>query len=261
MNTLIKELKKAILLINQSIRKRLDYITLLDYNKVPILIYAPTRLLFYRSNACQKEPETVSWIEKYFKSGDIFFDIGANIGAYSLIAAMQSEKNIQVYAFEPSYSSYYFLIKNILLNKCESNIFPFQICLSDMTEIIYFNYSSLESGGAKHTIGNNMIDVLGKYFIPDFRQKMLSFSIDNFIDTFNIPTPNHIKIDVDGTEKNILIGAKDTLKNANVKTIMIEIGDEVEIKKQIIEYLTNIGFSIEFETIHGPNVVYILFVK
>ena len=45
-------------------------------------------LTFHRTNsACRKEPDTVRWIEEYLSEGDVFYDIGANVGAYSLVAA------------------------------------------------------------------------------------------------------------------------------------------------------------------------------
>ena len=55
-----------------------------------------------------KEPDTIHWINEIMQPGDILYDIGANIGTYSLYAA---SRNIEVYAFEPESTSYAILNK------------------------------------------------------------------------------------------------------------------------------------------------------
>jgi len=60
-----------------------------------------------------KEPETIEWINNFEKK-DILFDIGANVGIYSLYA---SKKKIRTVAFEPAFHNFKKLKKNIKLNK------------------------------------------------------------------------------------------------------------------------------------------------
>jgi len=52
---------------------------------------------------------------------------------------------------------------------------------------------------------------------------MVGFSLDDFIQQFNPPFPNHIKIDVDGIEDSIIKGANDTLKDSRLKSVLIEL--------------------------------------
>jgi hypothetical protein len=127
----------------------------LDYSMAEIKITADNLISFYRSNACKKEPETVRWIEENVKQGDVFYDIGANVGAYSFVADKFCKGDITVYAFEPSFSTFNQLCKNIILNASQKSIFPFMVCLSENEKIEILNYFSTDAGDSKHTLGNN----------------------------------------------------------------------------------------------------------
>ena len=70
-----------------------------------------------------KEPETIEWIDSFKEDEDkiIFWDIGANIGIYSIYAALKYQ-NIEVISFEPSTSNLRILSRNISINKLEDKI-------------------------------------------------------------------------------------------------------------------------------------------
>src|SRR5262245_31131064 len=71
----------------------------------------PTPLLQTRSTSIlSKEPDTIAWIDN-FESSDVFWDIGANVGVFSLYAARQC--GVRVVAFEPSADNYMVLCKNV----------------------------------------------------------------------------------------------------------------------------------------------------
>ena len=85
-----------------------------------LLFHTPNWLTEYRARTLlTKEPETISWINK-FPSNQVFFDVGANIGVYSVYAA--SIKNAQVIAFEPSFLNLELLYRNIQSNHLENKI-------------------------------------------------------------------------------------------------------------------------------------------
>ena len=85
----------------------------ININNKIIYLSTPNFLMRYRHKTFfSKEPETIKWIDE-FKKGSTFFDIGANIGLYSIYAA--EVKNSSVYAFEPSFFNLEFLARNILL--------------------------------------------------------------------------------------------------------------------------------------------------
>lgn len=216
----------------------------MDYEHCDIFLNIDSAIEYdIRLNSCKKEPETVEWIETFFKEGDVFFDIGANVGAYSLVASKFFNGKIAVYAFEPAFPTFPQLCKNVLLNRCQGCIIPLQIALSDKTIIDNFNYLDLIPGGACHAFGE-AIDYKGDVFKPIFKQPILSYRIDDLVKQFEIPIPNHIKIDVDGIEFSILKGADETLENPLVSSILLELEEGREEAKQIIVFLSRKGFEV-----------------
>ena len=74
----------------------------------------------------------MDWIRNYIKPDDIVYDVGANVGAYSLlIGKMVSQGAGKVYAFEPGAANFHSLSRNIEANGLSSNIiiFPIDKCL------------------------------------------------------------------------------------------------------------------------------------
>lgn len=195
-----------------------------------------------RLNSCKKEPDTVQWIETFLQTGDVFYDIGANVGVYSFVASKYFKDRVKIYAFEPAFMNFSQLCKNIYLNKCQDNIIPLQIALSDQTMLDSFNYSSLTVGGAQNTLGE-AIDEKGETFDPVFKQYTLSYKIDDLIENFGLPVPNHLKIDVDGIEFLVLKGAPKTLANSSLRSMIVELA-EGEREKEVTNYLADRGFKL-----------------
>lgn len=185
-----------------------------------------------------KEPETIAWIEHYSKDGGIFYDVGANIGSYSLYAAYNNSK-LDVYSFEPVTKNFLTLIRNRDLNKL-NNLIPFQIALSSTNEMntIYISDDRIGNSGAQIRAP---INEHGQQFKPLFEEKLLCLKLDSMIDEFHFPTPNFIKIDVDGHELDILDGAEKTLARSELSSILIECNGE-ENKNKINFFLEKKGF-------------------
>jgi hypothetical protein len=80
-----------------------------------------------------KEPDTLDWLDS-FRPDSGYFDLGANIGQYSLYSAKKYGDKIHVYAFEPQSINYYLLNKNICLNKLGNNITSYSVAVSGKSE-------------------------------------------------------------------------------------------------------------------------------
>lgn len=234
------------------VKENINKVTELDYKKKHILIHADTQIDLVRSRACLKEPGTVEWIETNIREGDVFYDIGANVGAYALIASKINNNHITVYAFEPSFSTYAKLVDNIILNNCHENIFPYLIPLSKESRPSVFHYQSLKAGSSLHAVDSN-IDYKGKSFAPVFQSRVITFSIDSLVKDYNFLPPDHIKIDVDGAELDILEGARKTLAGPSVKTVIVEICLENDKSARINTLLEDLGFKIEKKYRHYPE--------
>lgn len=193
-----------------------------------------------------KEPETIEWINSFDKN-DILWDVGANVGCYSLYAAL---KNIRVLSFEPMAANYYLLNKNIEINKMDDRILSFCIAFSNSVKLDYFYLNSSNFGDALHTFGEEK-NWLGEEFTAKFKQGMIGYSIDNFIEQFKPEFPTHIKIDVDGIEDKIISGATQTLIDDRLKSVLIEINTKIESNQEIIKIFENFNFKLYSQTPTG----------
>jgi len=194
-----------------------------------------------------KEPETIKWINT-FSDADILWDIGANVGIYSLYAAL---RKLTVLAFEPSPSNYYLLSRNIEINKMDDRISALCIAFNDITKLDSFYMANTDLGGA-HSSFAEAVDWQGKPFTASLKQAMIGFSIDDFVQQFKPPFPNHIKIDVDGIENKIIKGAENTLSDIRVKSILVELDSErEEYCNEVFEVVEKAGIKF-YEKKHAP---------
>jgi len=89
-----------------AIKSDISVVRRLDYGPRQIMMNVDSDFEYQvRLKSCRKEPETVNWIETFFKEGQVLYDIGANIGAYTLVAASFFDGKLRVYAFEPAFQN------------------------------------------------------------------------------------------------------------------------------------------------------------
>ena len=204
----------------------------LDYEHADIYLRVTNKTEMFRVKACAKEPFTIDWIHNRVGKGDVMFDIGANVGAYSMVAAKRRGGGARVYAFEPSYVNVATLSANIALNDLGGQVTPIPVALSASTGMSVLNLRDLDSGSARHGLGDQM---------PDdghvaFRQPVMTFRLDDLIKHFDVPAPNHIKMDVDGGELDVIAGASRTLSCTTLRSILVEVAvDESSEVTQAIE--------------------------
>lgn len=222
----------------------------LDYRRHEILLNVESELDLYRARACWKEPETVRWLEESLAPGAVLYDIGANVGAYALIASKFCHNQLTVHAFEPSFATYSQLCRNIILNGCQGSIIPHMLCLTDASKPIVFEYGSLTAGSALHAI-RDANGTRADAFNAVYEQQMLGFSIDDLVSGFGFPIPSHIKLDVDGAELDVLRGAARTLSEPGVASLLVEVGTGARQADAVLELLRSLGFQPIAKTERG----------
>jgi FkbM family methyltransferase len=190
--------------------------------KGPIYFCTPDWLSKFRANSFyEKEPETIKFIET-FNAESVFWDVGANIGIYSIYASKL--KNTRVYSFEPSLLNVELLFRNIQINDLGKKITIFPIALSNKTSVLDFFMSKndLRWAGAHNSIGSNTSYTGGK--MTDFiTSSQVTCRGEDLVKIFNLPIPTHIKIDVDGLEGDVIEGLQTMLKE--IKFILIEVDE------------------------------------
>jgi len=190
-----------------------------------------------------KEPDTIKWIDTFLKD-DIFWDIGSNVGCYSLYAA---SNGIKTFSFEPEACNYMILNRNIYINHLDNMITSYCLALNDKTKIDYLYLYSMEPAYSLHNFGEPK-NFKGNVFSSPYKQGTIGFSIDELIEKFNIEFPTHIKIDVDGIEHKIIKGAKKTLNDKRLKSILVEISTKIEEQKNIVNIMENRGFKADCDS-------------
>ncbi|NQU58109.1 MAG: FkbM family methyltransferase [Rhodospirillales bacterium] len=187
------------------------------------------------------EPETLEWI-KGFPKGAVLWDIGANIGAFSLYAALMPET--RVLAFEPAAATYAVMVKNIEINAMSERISTYPVALSDETQLGAFNMASTQAGGFMHAF-EETTNVHDEVIAIRFSQATVGFTIDDFIRLFAPPKPTHIKLDVDSTEAKIIEGGKGLLSEGSVKSVYIELEGALEKgrNREIISLMNDLGYQ------------------
>ena len=201
-----------------------------------------------------KEPETLNWIKNFNVNNDkkiIFWDIGANIGLYSLYAAIMFN-NIEVASFEPSTSNTRTLSRNISINKLSNKIKILPFALSEkLNAVSSFKETFWVEGGATATFDHDF-DYTGKKISNERIQneyQIFGTKIDYLIQENILQVPNYLKIDVDGLEHLILEGSKKLLQNNELKEILIEMNPGFNHQyHKIEEILKQNGFQLSLRT-------------
>ena len=188
----------------------------MDYPRANIKIRSTSEeIVHLRLRPLAKEPWTVEWVEQSLGSGDVLYDIGANVGNYALIAAAISDA--RVVAIEPAYATYASLCENVQLNGFGERVIALPVVLGETARLGSLSYRDTEAGAAIHSLDGSG----GVYDQP-----VLVFALDDLIRTFDLPKPTLIKLDVDGAEGMVLAGATETLRDPTLRSLLVEVEDE-----------------------------------
>ena len=195
-----------------------------------------------------KEPETIEWIDS-MEDGDVLFDIGANVGVYTLYAAIN--RKVKVRAFEPLAANYFLINRNIEENGLSDVATAYCLALNDQDMIASMHIQNTGFGSAVSSF-NDPIDHNGNHFTAKFEQGMVGMSLDSFIAKFQPDFPTHIKIDVDGIEDKIIKGAAKTLADPRVKSVSIELDENrPDYTNAVIKDIEDAGFALAAKR-HSP---------
>ncbi len=235
-------------LIDQHYAKTKEYEASMPFVKVNIdnkQIHFNTpnqKCAYFAFSISNREPKTNDWISQ-FEAGDVFFDIGANNGIYGLLAAVL--RDCEVHAFEPHFASYYVTCLNIYSNNLQNKMFAYPLAMSDREGYGELFLSATWAGKSLNNFGESRPhdDPLWNATIP---QAAITTNLDMFVARTGI-VPNHIKVDVDGIEHEIINGATMVLNDPRLKSIMIELDMKDEMHMAVFDILKNSGFT-RYET-------------
>jgi FkbM family methyltransferase len=196
-----------------------------------------------------KEPDTIDWIRS-FSPGDVLVDIGANVGMYTIWAA--KTRGTRVLAFEPESQNFALLNKNIVANGLGDTATAYCVALSDENAFSVLHLSDFAQGGSGHSLGVNLDHNLKPRSSP-YAQGCVTTTLDHLVQTGVVPAPTHIKIDVDGLEHKVIAGARATLRDQRLKSVLIEINSNLDEHRHIVQELVELGFSYKDEQVRAAR--------
>ena len=156
-------------------------------------------LIYYQGYS---EPETARFLTASLKPGMTFWDVGAHIGEYSLLAARCVGGSGHVHGFEPQPKMYEFLRRNVAANGL-SNVTSHCLAVSDRSGSAEFSLHPEPSMAFLNPSG--FVDPA----LPTI--SVMTTSLDQFWKSSG-KLPNIVKVDVEGAERSVLAGAESLLQ-------------------------------------------------
>ena len=179
----------------------------------------------------KKETGTIEWLRSLNKE-DILYDVGANIGIYTIYAAPRVKK---VIAFEPHLGNAHRLLENIELNGF-NNVNLIAAPIHNKIGLFDFSYRSLTLGESFNQLSEKKVKSV---------ERKLSLDLDFAIDSGWLPAPTCLKLDVDGNEFVILEGMEKTLRKKTIKSLIVEyngLQGETVKDNRLRKFLEGVGY-------------------
>ncbi|MFA7407800.1 MAG: FkbM family methyltransferase [Anaerolineaceae bacterium] len=165
--------------------------------------------------------------EREVKPGMVVFDIGANVGFYSLLAAVLTGQGGKVYAFEPSERNVKFIRQHAALNKIETIVVIEAAVAEQNGEALFDPGTSIATG---HLSATGTVPVQ-------------QYSLDELIAAGEIQPPDAMKVDVEGAEYAVLKGAKSIIQDFRPLIFLDTHGRDVH--EFALGFLTSHGYQFE----------------
>lgn len=173
------------------------------------------------------ENNQMNIVKKFLHAGDTFYDIGANVGIYTLLASERVGNKGIVVAFEPLPANVKILDKHVKMNRC-TNVKVIECALSNISGTSMF---------FEHP--DNTMGFLSK----DGNIEVRTTILDSILSDGTTPPPNLIKIDVEGAESKVLLGGLEVLKTYD-PILLISLHSDKQ-REDCIKLLQDLGYFIE----------------
>ncbi len=191
------------------------------------------------------ERAIVDIIRRYVHSGHVCFDIGANVGALTLPMCRRAEPGGQVFCFEPGEKFFKRLLSNLALNSSIASV--------ARPQMLGFSDSPARMNWAEDTAFPGNAWLLGETGVA-----VDVVTVDGFVEAHGIKRIDFMKIDVEGMEIEVLLGARATLARFR-PVIVFESLLEFEairnraIRKEVEDLLLGLGYEILGIADSGPQ--------
>lgn len=163
------------------------------------------------------ETASVKFVQQELRPGGVFFDVGANGGLYTLIAAQKVGPGGHVYAFEPGERELELLRQNISTNGL-TNVTVIDRAVSNKCGVAEF---AISRDGAMNSLARNRHP--GQQIVC--WKKVETTTLDGVVKEFGINNVDLVKVDVEGAEQLVLEGAQRLLSASEAPKVICEFCD------------------------------------
>jgi FkbM family methyltransferase len=168
------------------------------------------------------EPETVRLIEQIVDEGSVFFDVGAHVGQYTLVASQRVGTRGSVHSFEPDPHTFAWLADNVRANQL-ANVTTNQSAVAADREPKQLYFSTVDD------IGSNSLALQGARQRTGRSMLVACTTLDAYVTDKRIPRVDVIKADVEGAELSMLLGATAILGGPRPPILILEFEEERQV--------------------------------
>lgn len=223
------------------------FVTEVVVRGLPIKYFTSSKRLLWMAGGLEFiEPELLDFIDS-IEPGMVFYDVGASNGPFSIYAA---RKGLRVFAIEPEAQNFALLEMNHYLNnkKIPYQIVSLNIALSDEDELGNLYCAAYEGGGHMKIMDEPVKVLETDSFSPAHVQVVQKYALDSLLEKFDLPSPQAIKIDVDGSEMKMLRGAEGVFSSDSLRKVFIEIVNPEAEGDECVDWLNEKGFELQHKT-------------
>ncbi len=173
------------------------------------------------------EPIQSEAFQRLIRPGSVVFDVGAHVGYYTVLSSVLAGTRGQVIAFEPLPANLKYLRRHLKLNDC-ANVRVLTNCVGEGSSIARFDDS--HGTGVGHLANDGTLEVQVR-------------SLDEMVESGELPIPTFIKIDVEGAELQVLKGAERLLRRHRPTLVLSTHSDDLD--RTCLERLSEFGYDVE----------------
>lgn len=160
------------------------------------------------------------------RPADVVYDVGANVGFYTLLASTLVGSEGRVYSFEPLPRNLALLKRHVQLNQLK-NVEIFDGAVSDKTGTAQFSTGEIPEM---------------THLSPTGDIQVRTYQLDDLVSTGRLPPPRVMKVDVEGAEADVLSGARDLLQRHKPVVLLATHGAEVH--RKCCDFLRKLGYDL-----------------
>ena len=189
------------------------------------------------------DPAVADWLDGHVGPGDVFYDVGAGLGAYSLVAAIT--RGALAVAFEPGFAAYKTLCDNVRLNDATHGVLTLPVALGDRVGLFELEFSGAV-GGDGHALRNREWKARREARDDKQGQPVCAERLDGIPARYGVPAPHALRVAVRREGKRVLDGAATLLTGVTLRHVLVTVARRDEVAA-VLATLTDAGFVLSQE--------------